>query len=70
MKRAISVLLLLALTLGLCACVGSAAELDAETRNRISGIIARYLAHTGLLYRGIGVAPSCGLSRFPSSSQA
>ena len=42
----------------------SAAEQDAETRNRISGIIARYLAHTGLLYRGIGVAPGCGLSRF------
>ena len=30
MKRAISVLLLLALTLGLCACGGSAAELDGE----------------------------------------
>ena len=42
----------------------SAAELDAETRNRISGIIARYLAHTGLLYRGISAAPGCGLSRF------
>ncbi len=43
----------------------SASELDAETNGRISGIITRYLAHTGLLFRGIGVAPSCGSSRFP-----
>ena len=42
----------------------SASDLDAETRARITGIITRYLAHTGLLYRGIGAAPCCGLSRF------
>ncbi len=33
-----------------------AAELDAETRARIAGIITRFLGHTGLMFRGIPAA--------------
>ena len=41
----------------------SAAELDAETRARITRVITRYLGHTGMMFRGIPLG--CAHPRHP-----